>query len=227
MAHYKTVVNDYEIKNEIYYHDTPLLKYSIQYPQFSLTNNQLFVGKLNQYYRNKAFSQARYCDNEFYKQAVKHFIETEEDKYPFYEFEFQVTYKVSHNHNCVLSLYFDEWRFMGGANGTSRRSSESWDLFRAVAIKLSDLYPYNNNYLALIKEEVKRQISERIKKENGNYFDQYPELTETHFNQNQFYLTPDALTVYFQEVTIAPHASGTITFDLPYIKGPIKPEPCV
>ncbi len=42
----------------------------------------------------------------------------------------------------------------------------------------------------------------------GAYFDNYRELVPQTFNPAQFYLTPEGLTVYFQQYDIAPYASG-------------------
>lgn len=226
MSGYRVVVNDFELKNELYYKNTPVLTYSIRYPQFSSSRFRLFTKRLNLYYRDKAHAWAQYCESIFYGMAMAYYDDTVKDNYPFHMYTFYVTFAVTNNQDCILSLYFDEDRYTGGANGTTERSADSWDMSKGKRIVLHELYLCSGDFVTGIEDEINKLIAERIKNEDSSFFPEYQMLVKEHFDPNNFYLSPQALVIYFQEVTIAPHASSIVPFEIPFICGPVKPIPC-
>lgn len=224
MNDYKVTVKELQIKKEMQHKDTPVLTYSISYPELSSQQYKFFISRLNQYYQNKAFSLVRYCENDLYKRAMDYFDEYTEKNYPFHEYELSVVFTVTDNERSVLSLYLDEYIYTGGANGTTERASDSFNMLKGRRIEPAELFPIGKNYAAVIEDEVIRQIGDDIKYKDGNYFDDYKNLVKEYFDPKNFYLTPSSLAVYFQEVTIAPHSSGIVVFEIPYVNGPVRPE---
>lgn len=224
---YKLEVTESEIKNEMSYKDTKVLKYSIKYPQFTCSKYQYFVERLNQYYRYKAYTLARGCENKLYKSAVKLYLDSISKEFLFHEYEFVSGYSITYNENCALSLYVDQYQYEGGANGSSYRWSDNWNIQEGKEIKLNELFPNNNDFKAYIEDEIKSNIEIDIKNGKGNYFDGYISLVSKYFNPKDFYVTKAAVVLYYQEITIAPHSSGFPEFEFPYHNSQaIKPECC-
>jgi hypothetical protein len=48
------------------------------------------------------------------------------------------------------------------------------------------------------------------------YFENYRSLIVRYFNPNSFNLSPDTLSVYYQQYEIGPYVSGIIVFNIPY-----------
>jgi len=224
-------VKEIELANEIIYKDTPVLKYSIKYPRFTSTVFQRFIGWLNRYYRNQAYSLAEHCEGELYTKAAQFYNDSVANDLPFREYEFTSVYYVPYNKNYVLSLYFDQYQYTGGANGTTYETAKSWDVKTGREIGLNELFPAKKHLKDYIVKKVNEEIAIQIKQDpnaNANYFDDYEKLTAKYFDPKNFYMTRFAVNIFFQEVTIAPHSRGIPVFGIVYEENQIiRPEPDV
>lgn len=50
----------------------------------------------------------------------------------------------------------------------------------------------------------------------GVYFDDYRKLIAQYFNEEQYYLTPQGVAIYYQQYEIAPYSTGIVVFTVPY-----------
>ena len=91
---------------------------------------------------------------------------------------------ITYNYKNLLSLYFDEYTYAGGAHGSTIRKSQTWDLQLGMQIPLQAFFSKNEYYLIDILKQVNIQIKNQI--EQGNKF--------------------------FQQYDIAPYSSGIQTF---------------
>ena len=124
------------------------------------------------------------------------------------EYEAIRDYTLTYNEDCLISLYTDQYEYTGGAHGNTVRSADTWLLPQAERLTLGQLFPADNTYLVRVELAVIDQIEAQNAAGTGAYFDNYRELVPQTFNPAQFYLTPEGLTVYFQQYDIAPYASG-------------------
>jgi hypothetical protein len=116
----------------------------------------------------------------------------------------------------VASLYLDEYEFTGGAHGATVRSSDTWNALTGQRIALSTLFPAGLGYVERLKELIYEEIERRNGAEPGQFVSGYQAVIEEAFSENNFYLTPGELVIYFQQYDIAPYSTGIPTFAFPY-----------
>ncbi len=82
--------------------------------------------------------------------------------------------------------------------------------------QLEDLFKDGSNYTGVLSEIVKKQIEKQVQEQGEEAFiwpDSYKGIRSDH----TFYLTEDALMLYFTPYEIAPYAAGYPTFSVPYV----------
>ena len=135
------------------------------------------------------------------------------NNYPIMVYEVLLQYNITYNNNNILSLYYDNYEFTGGAHGNTIRSSQTWDLYLNRQLRLSSFY--NNPYYIIdILKNVNNQIAEQISLGNNTFFDNYCQLVTETFNLSNYYLTTNGIVIFFQQYDIAPYSSGIQTFYL-------------
>ncbi len=219
MVSYNLTVKENVLKKEMYYKDHLILSYTIKYPQFVSDKFRLFLTKLNIHYKADAALYQKIHISKLYQMAVDDYEYSVTNGFPIHQYEVNVEYKVTYNENCILSLYFDRYEFTGGAHGTTKRNSDTWDLRKGIWMELTDFLPDNKNAAKYIQAEIIGQIEEEIKKGNNIFFEDYADLVKENFNSRNFYLAKEGIAVYFQLYEIAPYVSGIQTFIIPYAEG--------
>lgn len=210
----------FHISEELYYRDTLLLRYDIQYPQ--LYSEAFPVVCINQRYAAKATAYAQHCRHTLFRQAKEQFEENEQTGAPVRVFEAVMAFTITLNETCTLSLYFDKYEYTGGAHGNTVRSSDTWDLSACARIRLYALCALPSQCRGVIIGEINRQIETQIA-EGEYYFEDYRRNAALYFNPQSFYLVPQGITVYYQQYELAPYSSGIREFLIPYSLMIMKP----
>lgn len=205
-------VNKKVIKNEMKHEGVTLLVYKIEYPEFKAPFYQLSLALVNNFYRRKALEYQKYLESELFATAVKQYKDDIKNGFPVRVFEALLTYKLTYNNVCIVSLYFDKYEFTGGAHGNTLRASQTWNLQKCAMLKLPELYRCGQNYKEYFLERIIRQI----RKNPEIYFDDYKKLAAQTFNPDSFYCTPRGIVLYYQQYDIAPYSSGIREFLMPY-----------
>lgn len=213
---YKVTVKEKTLHKDMYYKNNLIMRYSIQYPYFISDKFQTMLNKLNIFYKTKAFMYEKSNIMNLYQMAMVEYEYSVANDFPIRQFEASVTYQVTYNQNCVLSVYFDQYEYAGGAHGLTVRTSDTWNLQKSSRMDLSDLFPSRRNYREFIIAQINKDIEEILKTNHGQYFDNYQTLVFEHFKGNSFYLTIQGVVIYFQQYDIAPYATGIPTFVIPY-----------
>lgn len=213
------------IEKEMHYGDTVVLHYKINYPQFCSLNFTSAICRMNRFYRDKAAAFQRYCETKLYQSAVKDYLYSVANGFPVRAYEALLVYTVTCNQDCIISLYFDEYQFTGGAHGNTVRSSQTWNLQTGCRITLRQMFPYTENYKKFLIATINAQIAAQIQNGQNYYFDNYEQLVEATFRPSNFCLTQEGVAVYFQQYDIAPYSSGIPVFLIPYAQdGAILPS---
>lgn len=123
--------------------------------------------------------------------------------------EIKGTYEVELNGRGILSLKFNVYSIrIHAANGIDEQRSLTVNLETGKMYLLYDLFKRNSNYRNVITKIIQEQIQEQdiplIKEFKG--IDDYED----------FYLTENALVIYFQEIEFTPHYVGIPEFIIPY-----------
>lgn len=215
-------VNHHILEGEMYTEEELLLHYKIEYPQFSHSCHKKELDQLNCYYRERARKQQAEFEEQLYAEALQQYRDSIERDFPFHPYEAYVTYMITYNQDCVISLYSDAYTFTGGAHGNTIRQSETWNITQGMQMDLSCMIKDYNYAIVMICKQIATQIS------HGEdwYFDDYPKLVMETFNPKHFYLTEDGVTIYFQQYDIAPYSSGIVEFVLPWGNRVHQPNCC-
>jgi len=212
------------IKNEMKYDDQIVLTYKIEYPEFKSSYYQMSLMVINKFYKEKALEYEKYCKTELFNAAVEQYKYDDENGFPVRSYEALVVYDSTYNSCCIISLYFDQYEYTGGAHGNTLRYSQTFNLQKCIRIALKQLFVCPSlDYKAYILKQVKAQIEQ----DTSIYFDDYAKLIVDTFNEESFYCTSEGIVVYYQQYDIAPYSSGIREFLIPYSDCVINPiEKC-
>lgn len=195
-------INNNILEKELFYDDTLILKYHIEYP--SIMNNVFF----NNYNKELALELKNRSENELYQSAIESYKFSKENGYPIMVYEVYRNFKITYNMYDLVSLYVDEYTFTGGAHGNTIRTSQNWNLYQNCMIPLEDFFPNNPYFMIDILKEINRQIDN----DSEIYFENTCNLVLDTFNPRSYYLTPKGIVIYFQQYDIAPYSSGIREF---------------
>lgn len=198
----------------------PILGFRLEYPTFTAQPHLASADVLNQFYSAWSLEVLSQITTGLTQKALESYIALTAARKLVIPFEAAVTYSVTYNQNCILSLYTERYEFTGGAHGETRRASQTWSMANGRRMELSRFFPHIKDYRAAIL----RFIAARIAKNPSIYFPDAADLAEQHFNEENFFLTPQGLNIYFQQYEIAPYASGLPVFTIPYYTC-ISPRP--
>ena len=213
---YQVGVRERVLQQEMYYKNSSIMKYTIKYPHFISSRYQTLVNKLNSLYRTKALMYERSNIMNLYQMAIVEYEYSAANNYPFRKFEAYVDYSVAYNQDGMLSLYFDQYEYAGGAHGLTIRCSDTWNMMKSKRMELRDFFPSCKNYREFLICEIIRQIKEEQDEEKRLYFEDIERKVRDKFRTNQYYLSEEGLIIYYQQYDIAPYAAGLPQFLIPY-----------
>lgn len=198
------------------YVNQTVLTFRIDYPQFVTYVSQASVRSINANYRRQAMDLAREIQARCYLQAAGDYLRQAEQGTPFVPHEFHRTFTVTYDLDCIISLYLDEFKNTGSANGCTLRTSDTWNTTSGERITLEELFPRDIDYQAALTALIETEIEARLNENPSSYFPDYSQRVQQSFSERNFYMTPEALVVYFQEGEIAPPQTGIPVFPIPY-----------
>ena len=200
------------LRDALTFHGVTLLTYKIEYPALRSFKYRACAAKINWYYRKRAAHFQRYCRRVLFPMAVKQYQNDVANGFPIRVYEGVQVFKVTHQEDCIVSLYLDQYQYTGGAHGNTLRSSATWNLETCRQLGLNQLVFCPPDMKSFLFAAVEAQI----KKEPELYFEDYPKLIRETFQKDQFYSTPRGLVLYYQQYDIAPYASGIREFLIPF-----------
>lgn len=212
---YKAEIDMQEFNRTFNYNNTEVLTLTIKYPVISIKYNPYTEWIINNQIAMNVNEYVRYADH-LYDQAVKAYNDSQANDFPFRPYEAYMEYTITYNDNCFLSSYVDQYEFTGGAHGNTVRSSYTWELLSGRQLPIYSFFSPGTNYMNLLIEEIMKQADYNIKQNPNIYFDDYKSLIIKNFNQNSYYLTPQGITIYYQQYDIAPYSTGIVEFTIPY-----------
>jgi len=210
---YKADIGMHEYKKTFTYDNREMLKLTVIYPQIGLNASQAeFI--INSQIIMEVGNFKRYAKH-LYKEAIKAYIRSKNEGFPFFGYEAYMEYFITYNQNCFLSLYFDKYEYTGGAHGSTVRSSDTWYLCLGYGLPLRSFFLPGTDYKRLLIDEIMRQ-AELVQEEQNIYFDDFKPLIIKNFDESNFYLTPEGIRIYYQQYEIAPYSTGIVEFTIPY-----------
>lgn len=202
------------LEDTMYYRNIPVFIYKINYPFFTTTCDAAAGQSINNHYSKLAIYTENYCRTILYHQALESAKYIQNHR-TYQSYTMNVNYKITYNSRCITSLYMDTYTYMGGAHGETTRTSDTWDFHTGAQLQLNDFYPLFPSSLDTLLNFMEQKTAEKIKKSPGSYFDDYKALLPEAFNQNNYYLQPGYIVIYYQQYDIAPYSSGIPEFYFP------------
>ncbi|SFG84104.1 Protein of unknown function [Desulfotomaculum arcticum] len=118
-------------------------------------------------------------------------------------------YRAGVNKNGVLSLVIEFYTIRKqAANGLNVQKSVTVNLETGEVYELHDLFKRTSNYRIVLNKIIKEQIKEK----NLHLIKEFQSITD----DQDYYLTDNALVIYFQELEYTIHAEGIPEFVIPY-----------
>ncbi len=111
--------------------------------------------------------------------------------------------------NGLLSLLYENYGYaQHAAHGITYQSSQTFNLEDGSEYRLEDLFKPGSNYVDRLSDIIRREFKSR----------DIPMLTEFKaIDRNQsFYLTDQAVGIYFQLYEYTPYVYGFPTFEIPF-----------
>ena len=202
------------LKGELKYKNTVVLTYEIEYPEIVSSDYECGKKAFNRYNKEKALYLRELIFNELYKEASKLYDYNTSNGYPVMIYEIILQYNITYNKDFLISLYYDQYEFRGGAHGNTTRTSQTWNLQIGKRLALSYFCPNNPYYIINILKNINNQIKQQIDEGSNYYFDNYCELVLESFRLENYYLieSKKCLAIFFQQYDIAPYSSGIPVF---------------
>ncbi|MDP4152043.1 MAG: DUF3298 and DUF4163 domain-containing protein [Bacillota bacterium] len=222
----KAIITNKDIQKDFTYLSTVMITLDISYPAVKLIQNPSPENRINRHYRLDALDFYRYASTTLFKGAINEYRDSIKNDFPFRPYDAVMKYFISLNGSCHLSSYTDRYEYTGGAHGNTIRSSATFDLKSGRQLELRDLFKRGANYRYDILKNITEQAEKNLSENPGIYFEDYKQLIIENFNPKSFYLTPEALAVYYQQYEIAPYSTGIVVFEIPYSKLEINPPRC-
>jgi hypothetical protein len=129
------------------------------------------------------------------------------------------SYTTPLNAKGILSLRFEDYFFPEmAAHGVTGVSSITINLRNGHVYRFDELFRPNSNFQAVLTPIIQEQIISR----QIPMLQPYPGVG----TQENFYLTPDSLVIYYQPYQYTPGAFGVLEFTIPYTQmmGIIDPQ---
>lgn len=203
------------MKEHLKENDTELLRITIAYPRIRSPKTPSH-NHINQYYEKAAQKLLKYSKEALLPMQKEAFSYAKLGKVPFRTGELFLTYEIALQDECILSLFFDQYEFLGGAHGSTDRFSQTWNLQTGELVALKSCFVSPTYYKEDIIEMIRLQVMKQIDQGETKYYKECFIDIEHMFKETNFYLTDKGVTIYFQQYEIGPYASGIPEFILPY-----------
>lgn len=199
-----------EIRGKPQYRGVTMVEINIAYPRV-LTKGSPAGQAVSMAYDHVARRFYAYASKKMYADAVQAWKDAKKNGFPFHTYEAVMTYEVPFNHGGLLSIYYDQYTYTGGAHGMTTRHADTWRVWDAKRLPLRAFF-HNPGYRTIIF----RSIFSQIQQDPDKYFEDYQKNVFQYFDERNYYLTPQGFAFFFPLYTIAPYASGIPVFIVPY-----------
>lgn len=179
----------------------------IFYPQITNLNNTSVQTKINTFLENE-FMQAKGWFDDFIADT-----DYTSEFPPDWVFSFETDFRVTFNSKDFLSLVLDYYEFTGGAHGNYYSIGYNIRISDGEVLTLNDILK-PNSFQALSEfcvEEILNMFEANSLNEAGLFEDEL-NITE----DQDFFITPDALVIQFDPYEVAPYAMGSIEVELKF-----------
>ena len=187
--------------------DHEALKVDMVFPLVQGVKDKQVEEKVNQTIQKDVlnFKEMLQTESEEYLQGAK------EEGWEIRKYEAFAYYIVHYQRDDLLSLSVFYYCYTLGAHGHTFQRAYNFNLLNGEEILLGDILKEKKDYVAIINQEIKRQMELNPQE----YFSEWS-VFQSISEEQPFYLMEDGIIVYFGLYEIAPYASGIRYFNIPY-----------
>ena len=193
----------------------PIVNAQIEFPLVTYRGFQKNAAVLSRFYSDGAARYLKFIRRTVAPAARRAYVQAVRAGESPRLFEAKQSFCCTYNAG-LLSIYYDQYEYTGGAHGGTVRFSDTYYLPEGRFLRLRDLFRPGTRYKKLLCAAVLRRIEAQIGRNGAFYYDAYPRAVRKYFSADQFYLKREGLLLYYQQYTIAPYSMGIPTFLIPY-----------
>lgn len=211
-----TEIRTERIEDLLFSDTKPVLEIKIEYPQIFGRISGLCENRFNREHMNSAAKANAYARNELFKKAVDSFKNSEKTGFPFNFMTFERTLTVSRLGEDIISIYFDTFKYEGGAHGMTSRTADTRNAKNGAILPLGSFFVKGFHYTRYIQENISKQISADLKNGESVYYKNAPERCKRNFNEKRYYLSDTGFIFFYPTYSLAPYCAGIRTFEVPF-----------
>ncbi len=204
------------IESLLYRENKPILELKISYPQIMGPFSKESEYRFNDYYRIQARNLNKKARTQFYNRAAEESRIAEEQEYDFTLHSFLRTFTSPRVDTRYTSILLDRYQFCGGTHGTTVRKGNTWDLSIGTQVPLSYFFYNNTPYRKIITDSICEQISMEQKKQEILFFENPLQNAKQCFHESNYYLSHNAVVVFYPLYTLAPYYAGILSYQIPF-----------
>lgn len=204
------------IESLLYRENRPILELKISYPQVMGPLSKQSEYRFNDFYCKQARILNRQARTEFYHRAAEEARIAGEQEYDFTLHSFIRTFTTTRLDLRYTSLFFDRYQYCGGPHGITARSGNTWDFSIGAQISLSYFFKKNVPYRNKLLENICKQIEHQKEREEILFFENPLRNARQCFSESNFYLTNNAIVIYYPLYTLAPYYAGILCYKVPF-----------
>lgn len=134
--------------------------------------------------------------------------------YEFFPYADEQNYEMKLNTDQYVSILRTHYEYAGGAHGGAYYFSDTFNMATGELMELDDVFTVpSGEYDKRILAEVKELAALMVTEDGERLIDE--SALESTFDHNCFYLTDDALVIYYQTYSLGPYAMGAPEFPIP------------
>jgi hypothetical protein len=147
-------------------------------------------------------------------QKLVEFVLAEFSKEDSAEFTGELSWAAMRNDKGLISLLFTQFTyFQGAAHPSTWLYARTFSEKDGALLALKDLFLPDSDWTKALDERMSSLI--RQKQENGEITAMLEDFRGVEATADQFYLTDDALVLFWEDGDYTPHCDGTPTFSIP------------
>ncbi len=204
------------IESLLYRENKPILELKISYPQIMGPLSKQSEYRFNDHYCKQARNLNRQARTEFYHRASEEARIAQEQEYDFTLHSIIRTFITTRLDSRFSSVVFDRYQYFGGTHGTTVCVGNTWDLSVGLQVPLSYFFYKNAPYRNVILRSVCEQIKRQKEQEEILFFENPLRNAKQCFSETNYYLTHNAITIYYPLYTLAPYYAGILTYQIPF-----------
>lgn len=195
--------------------DVELLRWSLSLPQVKWKGQPMM--NIGNYYDTLQEKSSLRVQEELLPMAQERREVADVDGSLFTPFSWEAEYAVARNKGNYLSIKRQTTSFTGGVHEANELAAENW-LLRdgdCYLLSIQDILPGAGSPRDLLLDKAVEQAAAKAAEQPDAFFEQYEQLMRDVWQERDWFLTEQAVCLFFPEYAIGPYIAGPQVFEIP------------